>query len=195
MFVLAGCISIPLGNKGGVIKISDSGIEYIKETEEENITKEIKLEENENEKEEEEEKEERFYTKKDAEQIDGPVAETEIEDEYICEDDDYTEFTQHLSTDIYIPSCSILVTVTDKSEGVTGTFVVDHYDYDTVLSNYRAFLGPLREELLDTDLIEGFEELNVGRQIVINGRSADGRKISIILGEDAAHLVLMITYK
>ena len=86
---------------------------------------------------------------------------------------DYSEFTDHIGTDIYIPYCAVLLGVLEMSNGISSGLLVDLVSYDTVVNNYRAFLGPDRKEDFDTDIAENPDQ----RTIFISGKLKDGDKL------------------
>jgi len=241
-FVLVGCITIPLGNNGGVIKISESGIEYVKE-EDASEDKSVTEEEDEDEDEEEEwnakdvgigdtkrnqtnrvgaggskvesstpvtdDKKKKVETKHEAddeeedeeeEEENKPFAynpeeepikyEGEPEEDTEC-NYDYSEFTDYIGTDIYIPYCAIMVGVEEFNTGVTAGFLVDLVSYDHIKNNYRAFFGLSREEYFDADIIENPDV----RSVLISGRLKDGGKLYAHLEQRLGYVNLLLDYQ
>src|SRR5690625_1341690 len=199
-FFLAGCITIPFGNDK-VIEISSSGMEVLDnikdivhdESSQESTdmprgggvvsvpnTEEPKKE-NEIEKvddqpdlipeEEEEDDNTPFAYDPPEEEAIKYVGEPEEDTE--C-NFDYTEFTDHLPVEIYIPYCAILLGVVDFGNGASAGFLVDLVFYDDILHNYKTYLGLSRDEYFDSDKGERYE---VGRGILVSGNLRGGGKL------------------
>lgn len=64
---------------------------------------------------------------------------------------DYSEFTDYLPIDIYIPYCAIFLGTAEFKNFVSASFLVDFVTYNDIVYNYRLFLGAGREEYFDTD--------------------------------------------
>jgi len=214
---LAGCITIPLGD-GNVIKISETGIEFVKaddeddeinrdnkgsvttgggagtirqkesttpkadEPEENEATPPNLAEDDEEEDEEEEEKLSGFnLLEEPLEYVGEPEEDTEC-------NYDYTEFTDHIGTEIYIPYCAIMVDVEELSYAISASFLVDLVFYDDILHNYKLFLGSGRDP--DTDL-----DLKNPEYIHIYGTIKDGKDLHVRLAQREGYVFLTLDYR
>src|SRR5690625_403468 len=214
---LAGCITILLGD-GNVIKISETGIEFVKaddeddekidpdytgratgsgggvikqrgsttpkadEPEENEATPPNLIEDDEEENEEEEEKLSGFNLFEESLEYMG-----EPEEDTEC-NYDYTEFTDHIGTEIYIPYCAIMVDVEELSYAISASFSVDLVFYDDILHNYKLFLGSGRDP--DTDL-----DLKNPEYIHIYGTIKDGKDIHVRLAQREGYVFLTLDYR
>ena len=214
---LAGCITIPLGD-GNVIKISETGIEFVKadddddekidpaytgratgggggvikqkgpttpendDSKEKEIIPANLIEDDEEEDEEEEEKLSGFKLEEEPlEYVGEPEEDTEC-------NFDYSEFTDHIGTDIYIPYCAIMVNVEEFSTFIAAEFLVDLVFFDDVLHNYKLFLGSGRNPDLDLDL-------QYPKFVHINGKLKDGNRLGVHIEQREGYVSLLLEYR
>ncbi len=220
VFFLAGCITIPLG-EDKVIEISKSGVRIVEnivedeadddeqnhgsqsmpagaaaipnnnEPQKKNVNEDIDERPNiiPEEEEDEEEEEEKLLGYKHQEE-NSITYEGEPEEDTEC-NYDYSEFTDHIPVDVYIPYCGVLVGVVDFSNSVSAGFLVDLVSYDHILNNYRAYLGLGRDENFDSDKLERYE---LGRGILISGNIRGGGRLHVNLEQRQGYVYVALNY-
>lgn len=114
---------------------------------------------------------------------------------------DYSEFTDYLPVDIYIPYCGILLGVAEFSNFVSSSFLVDFVSYDDILYNYRTFLGLGRDEYFNTDELREFAPKGhasfpaLNRTVLIRGELQGGGELVVIPEQRNGYVHLILEYR
>src|SRR5699024_6457966 len=76
-------------------------------------------------------------------------ATTEISSTRQCEKQDYSEVTDEVDTEIFIPECSIMVDVKKGEESVTANYKIEDESWKVILDEFRETYG---DDLYDENI-------------------------------------------
>ncbi|WP_058306302.1 hypothetical protein [Gracilibacillus massiliensis] len=140
--LLVGCVSIPLND--GVLKMSSEGIEFVNNESDENNSESDETNNVNNESDEQaEQTEETDENTEGSDSVQSEENEEATSDAKpsACEEQDYSDVTDSIDAEIFIPNCAIINSVNKNSSYVSADFIVEPGDWEEILNEYKEFLG------------------------------------------------------